>query len=81
MSESWQMDQKSFARDCGVCFGHILKAIRTPVAALSAPPAEVRTIGARVLETPDGAIIRRRIVIDQIIQRDSQLPPALGPIS
>lgn len=81
MSGSQQNAESSIARDCGQCFGHILAAIRTPVVQPSTSAADVRTIGAQVLETTDGAVTRRRIVIDQIVRRTTQLPPALGTTS
>ncbi len=62
----------SIARNCGQCLGHILAAIRTPLEGASTSSAEVRTIRARVLETTDGGVTCRRIVIDQIIQQTTQ---------
>lgn len=81
MSDMQPNADSSIARNCGQCFGHILAAIRMPVVQASTSSADVRTIGARMLETTDGAVTHRRIVIDQIVQRSSQLPPALATTS
>ncbi len=65
----------SIARSLGECCGHILNAIRTPVARAPAAPTQAplrgngcaTTVRAAVRdETVDG-VIHRRIVIDQVV--------------
>lgn len=63
-------------RSLGEFFGHISKAVTTPVEApppagpTQAPPNQVRrTVEERVAETPSGPIVLRRTVIDEVVER------------
>lgn len=79
-------DPHSLARSCGECIGHILKAIKTPLKKegcaqvanpLSPAPHQenVQTVRAAVREEQVGAVLHRRIVIDQVVQLDSPEMP------
>lgn len=78
-------DSPSIARSCGECVGHILKAIRTPVVKpaatvpTDAPPTSVRTVRAMVRQEQVGEVTHRRIVIDQIVSKDSSSIPSATP--
>lgn len=79
-------DPHSLARSCGECIGHILKAIKTPVKPADCAPVvnpitpsphqeNVQTVRAAVREEQVGAVLHRRIVIDQVVQLDSSEMP------
>ncbi len=67
----------SLARSCGECIGHILKAIKTPVKPVTPAPHQenIQTVRAAVREEQVGAVLHRRIVIDQVVQLDSSEMP------
>lgn len=69
--------KKSIMRSLGEFFGHVSKAVKTPVdaptpakASHDTPPNQVRrTVEERVAETPSGPIVLRRTVIDEVVER------------
>ncbi len=67
--------KKSIMRSLGEFFGHVSKAVKTPVDAPAkptrdTPPGQVRrTVEERVAETPSGPIVLRRTVIDEVVER------------
>ncbi len=72
MTTSPRSDTPSIARNCGEFVGHILKAIRTPVVQPNdLSQTNVQTVRAAVREEQVGAVVHRRIVIDQVVQLDS----------
>lgn len=75
-------DSPSIARSCGECVAYILKAIRTPIArpsphaSIDVPSEEVRTVRAMFRQEQVGDVVHRRIVIDQIVVKDSSSSPS-----
>lgn len=68
-------EKKSIMRSLGEFFGHVSKAVKTPVdapmpATRDEPPAsEVRrTVEERVAQTPTGPVVLRRTVIDEVVE-------------
>lgn len=64
--------KKTIMRSLGEFFGHVSKAITTPVDAPAppGPPNEVRrTVEERVAETPAGPVVLRRTVIDEVVDK------------
>ncbi|MSR44724.1 MAG: hypothetical protein EXS15_05110 [Phycisphaerales bacterium] len=64
----------SLARQMGECLGHILKAVRTPVAIKdrgTPPLARGEITSAMMREEQFGSHLHRRIIIDQILPLDA----------
>lgn len=76
MAAAAQDPHPSLAQNCGAFFGHILKAIRTPVRpeaggrpdlGAQSPAQDPTTIRAVMHEQQVGDQVHRRIVIDQVL--------------
>lgn len=72
-------EKKSIMRSLGEFFGHVSKAVKTPVdgprSASASPPSEVRrTVEERTAETPEGPVVLRRTVIDEVVQGPGSEP-------